>query len=96
MSLFSATMPQRIMDIAARHMKNPEKILVSADEPQSDELEQYYAVTGYDDKFQTLVDILETERPASASSSPGQNTGPIKMARSSRSATSTPCLFTET
>jgi len=65
-SLFSATMPKRIMDIAHRYMNNPEKILVSADEPQADELEQFYAVTGYDDKLQTLVDILETERPASA------------------------------
>ena len=81
MSLFSATMPQRIMDIAARHMKNPEKILVSADEPQSDELEQYYAVTGYDDKFQTLVDILETERPASAIIFTRTKYGAHKMAR---------------
>jgi ATP-dependent RNA helicase DeaD len=81
MSLFSATMPQRIMDIAARHMKNPEKILVSADEPQSDELEQYYAVTGYDDKFQTLVDILETERPVSAIVFSRTKYGAHKLAR---------------
>ena len=81
MSLFSATMPQRIMDIAARHMKNPEKILVSADEPQSDELEQYYAVTGYDDKFQTLVDIIETERPASAIVFTRTKYGAHKLAR---------------
>ena len=81
MSLFSATMPQRIMDIAARHMKNPEKILVSADEPQSDELEQYYAVTGYDDKLQTLVDILETEHPASAIIFTRTKYGAHKMAR---------------
>jgi ATP-dependent RNA helicase DeaD len=81
MSLFSATMPQRIMDIAARHMKNPEKILVSADEPQSDELEQYYAVTGYEDKFQTLVDIIETERPASAIVFTRTKYGAHKLAR---------------
>jgi len=66
MSLFSATMPRRIMDIAQRYMKNPEKILVSADEPQAETLEQLYAVTGYDDKLQTLLDILETERPVSS------------------------------
>jgi ATP-dependent RNA helicase DeaD len=81
MSLFSATMPQRIMDIAARHMKNPEKILVSADEPSADTLEQYYAVTGYDDKFQTLVDIIETERPASAIVFTRTKYGAHKMAR---------------
>ena len=64
--LFSATMPQRIMDIASRHMRNPEKILVSADEPSAETLEQLFAVTGYEDKLPTLVDILETEHPASA------------------------------
>ncbi len=81
MSLFSATMPQRIMDIAARHMKNPEKILVSADEPSADTLEQYYAVTGYDDKLQTLVDIIETERPASAIVFSRTKYGAHKLAR---------------
>lgn len=81
MSLFSATMPQRIMDIAARHMKNPEKILVSADEPSADTLEQYYAVTGYDDKLQTLVDIIETERPVSAIVFTRTKYGAHKLAR---------------
>jgi ATP-dependent RNA helicase DeaD len=81
MSLFSATMPQRIMDIAQRHMKNPEKILVSADEPSSEELEQFYAVTGYEDKQQTLIDILETERPASAIIFTRTKYGAHKLAR---------------
>jgi ATP-dependent RNA helicase DeaD len=81
MSLFSATMPQRIMDIAAKYMKNPEKILVSADEPQADTLEQFYAVTGYEDKFQTLVDILDTERPASAIIFARTKYGAHKLAR---------------
>ncbi len=81
MSLFSATMPQRIMDIAQRHMRNPEKILVSADEPSAETLEQFYAVTGYDDKLQTLVDILETERPASAIIFTRTKHGAHKMAR---------------
>lgn len=80
-SLFSATMPQRIMDIASRHMKNPEKILVSADEPSAETLEQFYAVTGYEDKFQTLVDILETEKPASAIVFTRTKYGAHKMAR---------------
>lgn len=81
MSLFSATMPQRIMDIAQRHMKNPEKILVSADEPSAETLEQYYAVTGYEDKLQTLVDILETERPVSAIVFTRTKYGAHKLAR---------------
>ncbi|MDG7021306.1 MAG: DEAD/DEAH box helicase, partial [Nitrososphaerota archaeon] len=80
-SLFSATMPQRIMDIAARHMRNPEKILVSADEPSAETLEQYYAVTGYEDKLQTLVDIIETENPASAIIFTRTKYGAHKLAR---------------
>jgi len=62
-------------------MKNPEKILVSADEPSADTLEQFYAVTGYDDKFQTLVDILETERPVSAIIFARTKWGAHKLAR---------------
>ncbi len=81
MSLFSATMPQRIMDVAARHMKNPEKILVSADEPSADTLEQFYAVTGYDDKLQTLVDVIETERPVSTIVFTRTKYGAHKLAR---------------
>jgi ATP-dependent RNA helicase DeaD len=81
MSLFSATMPQRIMDIAQRHMRNPEKILVSADEPQAETLEQFYAVTGYEDKQKTLIDILETERPASAIIFTRTKYGAHKLAR---------------
>jgi ATP-dependent RNA helicase DeaD len=81
MSLFSATMPKRIMDIAHRYMKNPEKILVSADEPSAETLEQYYAVTGYDDKLQTLDDILQTERPASAIIFARTKYGAHKLAR---------------
>ncbi len=65
MGLFSATMPKRIMDIAHKYMHNPEKILVSADEPQAETLEQFYAVADSDEKLNLLLDLLEKERPAS-------------------------------
>ena len=39
------------MDIANKYMKNPEKILVSADEPSADTLEQFYAVRDHDEKL---------------------------------------------
>ena len=65
MGLFSATMPRRIMDIANKYMKNPEKILVSADEPSSDTLEQFYAVGDHNEKMTMLLDLLEREKPNS-------------------------------
>ncbi len=65
MGLFSATMPRRIMDLSNKYMRNPEKILVSADEPQSDALEQYYAVVDHTEKEELLLDILNKEKPAS-------------------------------
>jgi len=66
MGLFSATMPKRIMDIAYKYMRNPEKILVSADEPNVDTLEQFYAMVEAKDKQNLLLDVLERERPESA------------------------------
>jgi ATP-dependent RNA helicase DeaD len=65
MSLFSATMPRRIMDIAYKYMRNPEKILVSADEPTVDTLEQFYAIMEEERKLDVLLDLLEKEKPAS-------------------------------
>ncbi len=65
MGLFSATMPKRIMDIANKYMHNPEKILVSADEPSADTLEQFYAVADADEKLNILLDLFEKEKPAS-------------------------------
>jgi ATP-dependent RNA helicase DeaD len=46
-------------------MKNPEKILVSADEPTVDTLEQFYAIAEEDEKLNILLDLLEKEKPSS-------------------------------
>ncbi len=65
MGLFSATMPRRIMDIANKYMRNPEKVLVSADEPNVDTLEQFYAIVEAKDKQNLLLDVLQQEKPES-------------------------------
>ncbi|MDA4136728.1 MAG: DEAD/DEAH box helicase [Thaumarchaeota archaeon] len=65
MGLFSATMPRRIIDIANKYMRNPEKILVSADEPTVDTLEQFYSISEADQKLDILLDLFEREKPAS-------------------------------
>jgi ATP-dependent RNA helicase DeaD len=65
-ALFSATMPQRILELAGKYMRTPERILIDSDEPSVDSLEQYYLVVKEDEKFQRLVDLLSDERPSSA------------------------------
>jgi ATP-dependent RNA helicase DeaD len=66
MSLFSATMPEEIIRLSSKYMSQPEKILVSADEPSVDELDQYYTLVENDEKLAKLVALLKKENPASA------------------------------
>jgi ATP-dependent RNA helicase DeaD len=66
MSLFSATMPHRITELAKKYMANPERILVDMDEPSVDSLDQYYAIVNHNEKFEFLVALLQKERPESA------------------------------
>ncbi len=66
LSLFSATMPQRIIELSEKYMRNPEKILIDSDEPSVDTLEQYYLVVEQDKKLSFLIDILRSEKPSSS------------------------------
>lgn len=65
MALFSATMPEEIVRLASKYMKNPEKIILSADEPSVDELDQYYTVVSEDEKLDRLKQIIKREKPES-------------------------------
>jgi ATP-dependent RNA helicase DeaD len=58
-SMFSATMPNEILELASRHMYNPEKILVSRDEIAVEEIDQLYRVVDPERKFQALCDIMD-------------------------------------
>jgi ATP-dependent RNA helicase DeaD len=57
-AMFSATMPDEILELASRHMYNPEKILVSRDEIAVEEIDQLYRVVDPARKFQALCDIM--------------------------------------
>jgi len=57
-AMFSATMPNEIMDMASRHMYNPERILVSKDEIALEEIEQLYHIVDPERKFQALCGIM--------------------------------------
>jgi len=58
-SMFSATMPDEILDMASRHMYNPEKILISRDEIAVEEIDQIYRLVDPERKFQALCDIMD-------------------------------------
>ncbi|MDG6914497.1 MAG: DEAD/DEAH box helicase [Nitrososphaerota archaeon] len=64
--IFSATMPQRIMDLSRKYMIDPERIMVNSDEPSVETLDQYYAVVKHEEKLGFLTDLLQRERPPSA------------------------------
>jgi ATP-dependent RNA helicase DeaD len=58
-AMFSATMPDEILQLASRHMYNAEKMLVSKDEIAVEEIDQLYRVVDPERKFQALCDIMD-------------------------------------
>jgi len=59
--LFSATLPQDILEISERFMRDPVRILVKRDELTLEGIKQFYvAVEKEDWKFETLCDLYET------------------------------------
>jgi len=59
--LFSATMPQEILEISQRFMRKPIRILVKKDELTLDGIKQFYiAVDKEEWKLETLCDLYET------------------------------------
>jgi len=59
--LFSATMPEEILDISTRFMRKPIRILVKKDELTLEGIKQFYvAVEKEDWKLETLCDLYET------------------------------------
>ena len=57
-SLFSATMPEDLVDITQKFMRNPVEILVKSEQLTLEGIKQYYiALDRDDDKYSTLKDI---------------------------------------
>jgi ATP-dependent RNA helicase DeaD len=57
-AMFSATMPEQILELASQHMFNPEELLVSKDEIAVEEIEQLYHLVDPERKLQALSDIM--------------------------------------
>ena len=65
-ALFSATMPPPIAALAARHLYDPITVKVKAATLTIDTVEQFFLETSQRDKNDTLVRVLDSERPAQA------------------------------
>ena len=63
-ALFSATMPTEIRRLAERHLYDPVTVQVKAATLTIDTVEQFYVETKPQEKLDTLVRVLEAERPA--------------------------------
>ena len=64
--LFSATLPDPVVRLAARYMNEPETYDFSENEIASDTIEQYYMTVDRERKFDALVRLLEREKPTQA------------------------------
>src|SRR5215213_5866366 len=65
-ALFSATMPAEIRGLADRHLYDPVTVKVKAATLTIDTVEQFFVETRAADKNETLVRVLEAERPDQA------------------------------
>ncbi|MCQ2069995.1 MAG: DEAD/DEAH box helicase [archaeon] len=61
--MFSATMPEEVKGLVAKHMRDHEEFLVSKDEPTLDLTAQFYMMTTRDSKREELVRIIEDGHP---------------------------------
>ena len=81
MALFSATMPRTIQQLAQRYMSDPIRLMVDANEPSAETLEQFYARAERDEKLPLLLDILAKENRKSAVVFCRTRHGTIRLAR---------------
>ena len=61
LALFSATMPQNVLEIAENYLNQPVRILLPQDEVTLEGIKQYYVALDNDDtKYETLKDIYSS------------------------------------
>ncbi len=64
--LFSATMPDKIQELAHSVMKNPEVISIASEQMTVDEIEQCYYETHQSKKLDTFIKVIKSEQPSGA------------------------------
>ncbi len=81
MALFSATMPRSIVQLSQRYMADTVRVMVDANEPSAETLEQFYARVEREEKLPLLLDILGRENRKSAVVFCRTRHGTIRLAR---------------
>lgn len=61
-ALFSATMPEEILKLAHRHMKNPREVLIESEDLNVKEISQYFYQVDSERKLDALLSILQDEK----------------------------------
>jgi ATP-dependent RNA helicase DeaD len=61
-ALFSATIPENLLKLARRYMKNPHEVLIESHDLNVREIDQYYIPTDSKTKIETLLRLLRSER----------------------------------
>ena len=64
--LLSATIPDDILKLAKRFMRDPEEVWTAPEKMTVDEVEQFFVSAEREEKFHTLLKLLDTERPSLA------------------------------
>ena len=60
LSLFSATMPENVLELSSKFMRDPTRILVSKDKLTLEGIKQYYIAVEEENKFDTLLDLYDS------------------------------------
>ncbi len=81
LSLFSATMPPSIVRLSERYMTDPARVMVDANEPSAETLEQFYARVEREEKLELLLSILDKKGRRSAVVFCRTRYGAIRLAR---------------
>jgi ATP-dependent RNA helicase DeaD len=61
-ALFSATIPQDLLKLARKYMKNPREILIESDDLNVKEIEQHFLVTDPKKRIDSLIRLLHSEK----------------------------------
>ena len=61
-ALFSATIPQELLKLARKYMKNPREILIESDDLNVKEIEQHFLVTDPKKRIDSLIRLLHSEK----------------------------------
>ncbi len=61
-ALFSATMPEEVLRLAHRHMRNPREVLIESEDLNVKEISQYFCQVDSERKLEALLGLLQDKK----------------------------------